>query len=68
MSGSQTQVIAGIATISADLQDHCTIAPTRYLVPLEVYVIVSGAVFETFSDILLLCSDCILFLVELLVS
>ena len=61
-------MFADSATISVDVLDHCTIAPTRYLVPLEVYVIVSGAVFETFSDILLLCSDCIVFLVELIVS
>ena len=40
VSGSQTWVLAGSVTISADVLDHCTIAPT-----LVVHVIVTGAVF-----------------------
>ena len=75
MSGSQTQVFAGSVSISADELDHCTIAPMRYLVTLVVHVIVTGAVFlctsamdKAFSEIILLCSDCILFLVKLIES
>ena len=45
MSGSQTRVLADSVTISADVLDHCTIAPTCYLVPLAVRVVVTGAVF-----------------------
>ena len=58
MSGSRTQVLTGSATISANVLDYCTIAPTRYLVPLVVHVIVTGAflhtsaVDEAFSDII----------------
>ena len=49
VSGSRTQVLAGSATISANVLDHCTIAPTRYLVPLVVHVIVTGTVFAHLS-------------------
>ena len=45
MSKSRTQVLTGSVTINADVLDHCTIAPKRYLVLLVVYVIVTGAVF-----------------------
>ena len=75
INGSQTQVFADSVPIGAGVLDHCTILPTCYLVPFVVHVIVTGAVFfhtlpvdEAISDILLLSSPCILFMVELMVS